>query len=58
MKKSFFKSSMFICLVCTMLFLTLTLLSFASSAHIVLSVFYTGATLTMACMLPSCSTNQ
>lgn len=58
MKKSFFTSAMFMCLVCTMTFLTLTLLSFATSSPVVLNVFCATSTLTMAMMLPSCSTNE
>ena len=58
MKKSFFTSAMFMCLVCTMIFLTLTLLSFATSRPVALSVFYATSTLTMVMMLPSCSTNK
>jgi len=58
MKKSFFTSAMFMCLVCTMTFLTLTLLSFATVLPIFMNVFFAVCTLTMAMMLPSCSTNE
>lgn len=58
MTKSFFTSAMFMCLVCTMLFLTLTLLSFAAVLPVFMNVFFAVCTLTMAMMLPSCSTNS
>ena len=58
MKKSFFTSAMFICLVFTMTFLTLTLVSFAAQTDVGISIFYATSTLTMAMMLPSCSTNK
>ena len=58
MKKSFFTSAMFICLVFTMALLTATLVSFAAQTDVGISIFYAVCTVAMAMMLPSCSTNK